>query len=145
MSSHYNNFTVEERTRKEQILSMNPIPRVKSAKEAEARTKEMSKTYLKKEEVKKKCVQNCGICNFYGWSLGLQPLHNLQCLRYKVICVFILGYWVCGDCMKFSLGSSCVSRGSLLWVCSCRFGVASASLRCSVNRFRCHYEKRYRD
>ena len=56
MSSHYNNFTVEERTRKEQILSMNPIPRVKSAKEAEARTKEMSKTYLKKEEVKKKTL-----------------------------------------------------------------------------------------
>ena len=54
MSSHRNKLTMKERTRAELILSMTPIPRVKSTKEAEARRKEMSKTYLKREEVKKK-------------------------------------------------------------------------------------------
>ena len=54
MSSHRNKLTMKERTRAELILSMTPIPRVKSTEEAEARRKEMSKTYLKKEKVEKK-------------------------------------------------------------------------------------------
>ena len=54
MCSHQNKLTMKERTRAELILSMTPIPRVKSTEEAEARRKEMSKTYLKREEVKKK-------------------------------------------------------------------------------------------
>ena len=54
--SHYNHFTVEERTRKELILSKTPIPKVKSTKDAETKKRDMAKIYLKKEEIKKKTL-----------------------------------------------------------------------------------------
>lgn len=56
MSSHYRNLTVEEMNKATENLSKMKIPRVKSAKEAEGRTREMSKSYLTKKEVKKKTL-----------------------------------------------------------------------------------------
>ena len=56
MTSHLHKLTLEEMNRASRSLSWYQIPKVKSAKEAEARTKTMSKTYLPKEVQRKKTL-----------------------------------------------------------------------------------------